>query len=314
MSDLKHLKHFNRKEFLMTDDIVTQFIELFCGVDDFCLDFEPEFNKRLLEDGTRKRIRKSKLSLSEVMTIIIWFHRSGYRTFKDYYTKEVCTHLRWAFPDLVSYNRFVELMSGALLPLCCYLRTRKGNCSGISFIDSMPCHNRRIKSNKVFSHVAKRGKNSMGWFYGFKIHLIVNDRGELLAFRLTPGNVDDREPVPDMVKDIFGKLYGDKGYISQKLFDLLFGQNIQLVTKIKRNMKNRLMPLFDGLMLRKRAIIETIHDQLKNISQIEHSRHRSVVNFLVNAISALIAYSHKEKKPSLNIRANDLGGLPAIIL
>ena len=301
----------------MTDDIITQFIELFCDVDDFCLEFEPEFNKRLLEDGTRKRIRKSKLCLSEVMTIIIWFHRSGYRTFKDYYTREVCTHLRWAFPRLVSYNRFVELMSGALLPLCCYLMTRKGRCSGISFIDSMPiaiCHNRRIHSHRVFSHVAQRGKTTMGWFYGFKAHMIVNDQGELLAFRLTPGNTDDREPVPDMVKGIFGKLFGDKGYISQKLFELLFDDGIQLVTRIRRNMKNRLMPLFDKLMVRKRAIIETIHDQLKNISQIEHTRHRSPANFLVNVIAALIAYTHKEKKPSLNIRANELAGLPAIIV
>ncbi len=297
----------------MNTDITT----LFCNVDDFRLGFESEYNKRLLEDGTRKRIRGSRLNLSEVMTITIWFHMSSYRTFKDYYIKHVCKYLRSEFPDLVSYNRFVELMSDVLLPLCCYLRTRKGNCSGISFIDSMPiavCHNRRIRSNKVFSNVAQRGKNSVGWFYGFKTHLIVNDQGELLAFRLTPGNVDDREPVPDMVRDLFGKLFGDKGYISQDLFDLLFDQHIQLVTKIKRNMKNKLMPVFDKLMLRKRAIIETIHDQLKNISQIQHSRHRSVTNFLVNAISALIAYSHKEKKPSLNIRANDLAGLPAIVM
>jgi hypothetical protein len=220
-------KLFDTKEFLMTDDIMMQFIELFCPVDDFCLEFEPEYNKRLLEDGTRKRIRKSRLCLSEIMTIIIWFHRSGYRTFKDYYTREVCTHLRWAFPRLVSYNRFVELMPGALLPLCCYLMTRKGRCSGISFIDSMPiavCHNRRIHSHRVFSHVAERGKTTMGWFYGFKAHLIVNDQGELLAFRLTSGNVDDREPVPEMVKDIFGKLFGDKGYISQKLFEIVCTQ------------------------------------------------------------------------------------------
>ena len=117
-----------------------------------------------------------------------------------------------------------------------------------------------------------------------------------------------------MVKDIFGKLFGDKGYISQELFKLLFGDGIQLVTRIKRNMKNKLMPVFDKLMLRKRAIIETIHDQLKNISQIEHTRHRSPVNFLVNVIAALIAYTHKEKKPSLNIRANDLAGLPTIVV
>jgi len=295
----------------------TDITALFYDVDNFRLSFESEYNKRLLENGTRKRIRESRLNLSEVMTIIIWFHMSSYRTFKDYYIKHVCKHLRSEFPDLVSYNRFVELMSGALLPLCCYLRTRKGNCSGISFIDSMPiavCHNRRIRSHKVFSNVAQRGKNSVGWFYGFKTHLIVNDQGELLAFRLTPGNVDDREPVPDMVRDLFGKLFGDKGYISQELFDLLFGQHIQLVTKIKRNMKNKLMPIFDKLILRKRAIIETIHDQLKNISQIQHTRHRSVTNFLVNTISALIAYSHKEKKPSLNIRANDFAGLPAIVM
>ena len=297
----------------MSSDIIA----LFCDVDDFCLVFEPEYNKRQLEDGTRKRIRKSKLCLSEVMTIIIWFHISGYRTFKDYYMKHVCKHLRSEFPDLVSYNRFVELMSDALFPLCCYLYTRKGNCSGVSFIDSMPiavCHNRRIPSNKVFAHIAQRGKNSVDWFYGFKTHLIFNDQGEFLAFRFTPGNTDDREPVPDMVKDIFGKLFGDKGYISQNLFDLLFAQDVQLVTKIKRNMKNKLMPLFDKLMLRKRAIVETIHDQLNNISQIQHTRHRSVANFLVNVIAALIAYTHKEKKPSLNIRANDLAGLPAIII
>ncbi len=295
----------------------TDIIALFCDVDDFCLVFEPEYNKRQLEDGTRKRIRRSKLCLSEVMTIIIWFHMSGYRTFKDYYMKHVCKHLRSEFPDLVSYNRFVELTSDALFPLCCYLYTRKGNCSGVSFIDSMPiavCHNRRIPSNKVFAHIAQRGKNSVDWFYGFKTHLIFNDQGEFLAFHFTPGNVDDREPVPEMAKDIFGKLFGDKGYISQNLFDLLFAQDVQLVTKIKRNMKNKLMPLFDKLMLRKRAIVETIHDQLKNISQIQHSRHRSVANFLVNVIAALIAYTHKEKKPSLNIRANDLAGLPDIII
>jgi len=299
----------------MTDNIVTQFIGLFCPIDDFCLKFKPEFSKTQLADGTKKRIRKSTLSLSEIMTIIVWFHSSGYRTFKDYYTKEVCTHLRWAFPELVSYNRFVELMPSALYPLCCYLLTRKGRCSGISFVDSMPiavCHNRRIHSHRVLSGAARRGKNTMGWFYGFKLHLIVNDQGELLAFHFTPGNTDDREPLPDMVKGLFGKLFGDKGYISQKLFELLFADGVQLVTKIKRNMKNKLMHIFDKLMIRKRAIIETIHDQLKNISQIEHTRHRSPANFLVNAIAALIAYTHKEKKPSLNIRVNDLAGLPAI--
>lgn len=298
----------------MDDNSITRLISLFYDVDNFCLRFEPTYEKKQLENGSKRRLRERTLCLSEIMTIIIWFHMSGYKTFKDYYTREVCNNLRWAFPFLVSYNRFVELMSDALIPLCYYLCTRKGICSGISFIDSMKitvCHNRRINSNRVFSNIASRGKDSVGWFYGFKLHFIVNDQGELLAFRFTPGNIDDREPVPDIVKGLFGKLFGDKGYISQELFDLLFGQGIQLITRLRKNMKNKLMPIFDKLMLRKRAIIETIGDQLKNISQIEHSRHRSPVNFLVNAVSALIAYTHKEKKPSLNIRVNDFG-VPAI--
>ena len=290
---------------------------LFCDIDDFCSDFLPEYHRHLIDDGKIKRVRKSTLSQSEVMTIIIEFQRSGYRTFKHYYQRHVCMYLRWAFPQVVSYNRFVELMSEALVPLCAYLRTRKGACSGISFIDSMPiavCHNRRIHSHQVFDETAKRGKNSVGWFYGFKLHLIVNDCGELLAIQLTTGNVDDRTPVPKMVKDLFGKLFGDKGYISQPLFDLLFDGGIQLVTKIRKNMENKLMPIFDKLMLRKRAIIETIYDQLKNISQVEHTRHRSGFNFLVNIVSALIAYTYQEKKPSLNIRLPHSSDLPAVII
>ena len=117
-----------------------------------------------------------------------------------------------------------------------------------------------------------------------------------------------------MVKKLFGKLFGDKGYISQPLFDLLFDDNVQLVTKIRKNMTNKLMDVFDKALLRKRAIIETINDQLKNISQIEHTRHRSVINFLVNVICGLIAYTHKEKKPSLNLRVGQMADLPAIVL
>lgn len=294
-------------------DIVT----LFCDIDEFCLSFEPAFTQRLLQDGTKKRHKKGRLWLSEIMTIMVWFHASAYRTFKDDSTKEVMSHLRWAFPHLVSYQRFVELMPSALLPLCCYLQTRKGACSGISFVDAMPiavCHHRRIPSHQVFSQVARRGKNSVDWFYGFKLHLLVNDQGALLAFRLTPGNVDDRRPVPEMVQGLCGKRFGDRGYSSQKLFDLLYTQDLHLVTKLKAKMKNKLMPLFDKLMLRKRALIETIHDQRKNIAQIEHSRHRSVANFLVNVVAALIAYSYQEKKPSLHIRVHEHRQLPAVVL
>ncbi len=134
----------------------------------------------------------------------------------------------------------------------------------------------------------------------------MNDAGELLAYMITAGNIDDRKPVPGLVQKVFGKVFGDKGYISSDLFDRLMQQGVQLITKIKSNMKNKLMPLIDKLMLRKRGIVETIIDQLKNISQIEHSRHRSPTNFLVNLLSGLIAYTLRPKKPSLNLRENEL--------
>jgi len=289
-------------------------VELFVGVDDFCQVFLPKLKQHLLSSGEIQRQRARSLTISEVMTILIHFHQSHYRNFKAYYCEYVLVHLRSEFPDLVSYSRFVEFIPSALLPLCGYLRlTCLRDCTGISFIDSTSldvCLNQRISSHKVFAGLAQRGKTSTGWFFGFKLHLVFNDRGEILNVTLTPGNVDDRKPVPYLVRKLFGKLFGDKGYLSQPLFEELYKTfGIQLITKIKSNMKNRLMLFSDKLLLRKRAIVETIIDQLKNISQIEHSRHRSVTNFLVNVLCGLIAYAHQPKKPSLG--RDSLVALPA---
>ena len=287
-------------------------VETFCSVDDFCQLFETHWERMQLQSGFRQRRRKSQLSLSEVMTIIIHFHQSGYRTFKSYYQNYVLVHLRSEFPGLVSYSRFVRLMKRAIVPLLFYLKVNQGSCTGISFVDSTPikvCHNRRIQRHKTFKGLAAHGKTTMGWFYGFKLHLVVNEHGEILTFQLTPGNVDDRKPVPFLSKGLFGKLFADRGYISQDLFAKLFQEDVQLITGIRKNMQNRLMPWVDKLLLRKRSIIETINDQLKNISQIEHSRHRSFVNFFVNLIAGLIAYCLQPKKPSLHIH----DALPATI-
>jgi len=284
-------------------------VTLFCRIDDFCQLFEPIFKQKLLADKPKQRRRKQRLSLSEVMTIIIYFHASGYRNFKQYYLGYVREHLRAEFPDLVSYNRFVELMQGAAVPLSVYLDSCKGECSGIAFVDSTSlavCHNRRIHAHRVFDGFAKRGQTSVGWFYGFKLHLVINHLGEILGIRLTPGNVDDRQPVPAMVKRMWGKLFGDKGYLSQALSEQLLMQDLQLITKVRKNMKQRLVSMFDKLLLRKRAVMESVIDQLKNISQIEHSRHRSVTNFIVNVLAGLIAYSYREKKPALNIEIKEL--------
>ena len=279
-------------------------VAVFCDVDDFCKEYERYCMHSLMMEKQRI-IPKTRMALSEIMTILIMYHLSGYRTFKWYYTKYVMVYQKKNYPDLVSYNRFVEIMKYALVPLVLYIvRARFVKCSEISFVDSTPikvCDNHRIRTNHVFSEYAKMGKSSMGWFYGFKLHLIINEQGEILSFCLTSGNVDDRnEKVMDsLTKEIFGKLFADRGYISQKLFENLLKKDITLITRAKKNMKNKLMDYYDRLMLRKRTVIESVNDFLKNICNIEHSRHRSITNFLVNLVSALAAYSFLPKKPSI---------------
>jgi IS5 family transposase len=279
---------------------------LFCDVDDFCKLFLPVWNRQLLASGQKQRQRTRSLTMSEVMTILVAFHQSHYRDFKAYYCEQVLKSWRAEFPGLVSYTRFVEYIPSTLVPLIMYLRTCcLGQCTGLSFIDSTSldvCLNQRIHTHKVFAGLAQRGKTSTGWFFGFKLHLVVNDRGEILQLCITPGNVDDRKPVPKLVKHLTGKLFGDKGYLSQPLAQSLRDLfNLQLITKLRKNMKNQLMTWTDRILLRRRAIVETIIDQLKNISQIEHSRHRSITNFFINVLCGLIAYSRRPLKPSLGL-------------
>ncbi len=279
------------------------FTDVFCSVDDFCKQFEPFLQQRQIESGKRKRRRRSGLCNSEIMTILIVFHSSNYRTFKLFYLMLLDQH-KAEFPGLVSYGHFIKLIPTIALPLLAYLHTRFGECTGVAFIDATSikvCGNKRITRNRVFKGIAARGKTTMGWFYGFKLHLVINELGELLGFHVTPGNVDDRDPVPRMTRHLTGKLFGDKGYISSKLFDELWGHGLQLITYIRSNMKNRLMPLIDKLLLRKRSLIETVNDQLKNIAQVEHTRHRSPMNFIVHLLAGLASYTHQPKKPSINL-------------
>ena len=280
-----------------------------CPVDDFWKSFAPAWRQSLLHSGQIKRQRSGHLVESEIMTILIQFHQSHYRDFKAYYTQHVCTHWRAEFPGLISYTRFVDLMPSVLVPLAAYLEACRGRCNGLSLVDSTKlavCCNRRIQPHRVFAGLAGRGKDSVDWSYGFKRHVVVNDCGELLACRLTPGNVDERRPVPEMVPSLFGKLIGDTGDLSKDLLAQLVQQGVEWITPIRKNMKLGLLRLHDKLLLRKRVLIETINDQLKNISQIEPSRHRSVGNFLVNVLAGVIASCHQPKKPSLQVTPEGL--------
>jgi len=282
--------------------MVEQIIAVFCDIDDF----SKEYEKHMIE-GEAPVNQKTKMALSEIMTIAVMYHLSHYREFKWYYKNFVCKEWRVYFPKLVSYNRFVEIMQCISVPLILYLmRDGFGKCSGINFADSTSidvCDNRRMHSHKVFKDLAKRGKSSTGWFFGFKLHIVVNDRGEILSFCITPANVDDKDwnVMSHLTKNLFGKLFADKGYMSPKLFAKLWDRNVQLVTKIRKNMKNKLMDFTDKLLLRKRAVIECVNDFLKNICNIEHSRHRSINNFFTNTFSALVAYSFLPKKPAISL-------------
>ena len=279
------------------------FTELFVDVDDFTKGFEVELERyRLVDDRSRRR-REGQLSGSEIMTLLIAFQTSNFRDFKHFYLY-LLTHHRHDFPDLVSYARFVHLIPRVMMPLFAYLVTRcLGTATGISFIDSTAlkvCHPKRIHRHRVFEGLAAIGKTSMGWFHGFKLHLVINHHGDLLAFAFTTGGGGDRQPVESMTQNLWGKLFGDKGYISQALFDRLYQRGVKLITHIRKNMKNKLISLEEKLLLRKRSLIETVNDQLKNVCQIQHTRHRSPVNFLVHLIAGLIAYTKQPKRPSIN--------------
>jgi hypothetical protein len=287
--------------------------EIFYLIDEFYKEFEKVAHGSTLQmdTGAKTRNRRSKLSDSEVMTIMVLFHYKQFRNLKHFYLYYVRVHMEGEFPRTVSYNRFVELQQKVVLPMAIFLKTCcLGRCTGISFIDSTPlraCHIKRERQHRTFKGMATKGQCSIGWFFGFKLHFIINDRGEVLDFMLTQGNVDDREPLRnlDFHKRIFGKIYGDKGYIGKDLFEQLFVDGVHLVTKIRKNMKNCLMLLQDRVMLRKRALIETVNDELKNQCQVEHTRHRSFENFVTNLLSGLIAYSFFDKKPSLNLEIID---------
>jgi len=281
--------------------------KLFCSIDDFWKSFEDYWIKNQLIHKP-SRGPTCKLSMSEIMTIMILFHQSNFRTFKHFYFF-LQQDYRKAFPKMPCYSRFIALQKSVFIPLFTYLHHCKGKVTGISFIDSTVlkvCNIKRSYAHKVFKGLATKGKSTMGWFFGFKLHLIVNENGEILSFQITPGNVSDLSPVASLSEGLWGKLFGDRGYISFSLFQRLFSKNLQLITRLRSNMKNKLMDIQDKMLLRKRAIIESINDQLKNISQIEHSRHRSPCNFLINLLSGLIAYCHQKKKPSLKLPKRSL--------
>jgi hypothetical protein len=285
-------------------------IQLFCQTDDFAKVFEPTLMKHLLPASTtllkRSAVNKPAISLSEMMTIEILYHLSGYKCFQYFYQQEVQQgSLHTYFPKAPAYNRFVELKPRMLLPLIAYLHcVRLGQFLGLYYADSTTlkvCHNRRIHQNRVFSQVAKRGHTSTGWFYGCKLFLVVNALGEIVQAFMTPGNVSDNTTsgLKKLLKGLSGLALADKGFINQKAFDELLSNGLKLITAIRSNMKNSLMLLQEKMLLKKRGMIESVIDILKSVCNIEHTRHRSALNMMVNTYAALCAYATFDRKPSI---------------
>jgi hypothetical protein len=291
---------------------MNKLVELFCDVDDFCNVFIPQWQKQLLEDGTQKRQRSGRMTTSEMMTIVVSFHVLHDRDFKNYSLIYVTHVYKDDFPNLLSYTRFLEMIPRVAVPMCAYFTSLKGKPTGFEFIDPTSikvCHNIRIPRHKTFGGVAQRGKGTMSWFYGFKLHLVVNHHGEIVAAKVTTGNVHDTQPVAELAEGLTDKLYGDKGYLSQALAADLFEKGVTLVTTVRKNMKAKAISLWDRAMLSRRYIIETINDPLKNILYIKHSRHRSMNRFMLNLIAGLVAYCLEKDKPSLNLTDVELNSM-----
>ncbi len=278
--------------------------KLYVIVDDFCKQYEQYLNSQTLPKN-KQPTRTPGIEISEIMTIVLLFQQSPAKNFKYFYTSYLQLYTS-EFPMLPSYNRFIELQQRclghfyALLMILCAMAKR----TGIEYIDSTPvpvCHNKRIYRHKVFKDLAARGKSTMGWFFGFKLHLVINEKGELLNALLTPGNVDDRKPVRKMTAKLTGLLFADKGYVDKDLFHDLYERGLKLVTGIKKNMKNKLIHLREKILLRKRSIIETVNGVLKEDFQISHTRHRSFINGFIHIFSTLVAYALKSKNLLSNL-------------
>src|SRR5512144_1643333 len=273
-------------------------------MDDFCRRFEPAWRQHQLTAGAQKRRRGNALSRSELMTLVVLFHQLRFRQFKRFSLDYGCRDRRPAFPPLPSYPRCVELWPRCAAPVAALFEALKGSCDGISIVDATPlavCDNRRLSRHRVFRHIAARGKTSMGWFYGFKLHTIIHSRGELIRLKLTAGNVDDRKPLPSLCRGLFGYLLADKGYIAQWLTQALAERNIHLITTRRKTMKPAPRTEVEKAFLRRRCLIETVVDELKNRCQIEHTRHRSVGNFLLNLMAGIVAYCLADNKPTLQL-------------
>jgi hypothetical protein len=292
---------------MQTQSCEEKLIEIFVAVDDFVILFEQWLVSRKLPLPAQPT-RQPDLTASEIITLLVYYHHSGYKTFQYFYERLALPQLATYFPKLVSYNRFIELVPRqlTLLHVLTKYLSLSSKRTGCYFADSkkLPvCHNKRIYNHKVFAHIAGRGKSSTGWFYGLKLHLVINELGQVMNFLITPANVSDNNDT--VLQKLLGRLqghcYADKGYLT-KLFEQFYQQGLRLITKVRNNMKNQLLSLDDKLRLKKRALIESVNDILMSVLDVDHSWHRSPLNALVHTMAGLVAYHFYDTKPCVFVK------------
>lgn len=283
----------------------TKLVEIFVDCDDFCKEFEQIYQQMTLPFRHPHATRTPGIHSSEIMSIAIYYHLSGMKCFQYYYEQCVLKSLKSYFPKAPSYSRFIELMPRCFFLLFAFLhRQRRGMETGIYFADSKKlavCHNLRIFYHRVFKGIAQRGKSSTGWFYGLKLFLVINCYGQIMQCSVTAGNTADNNE--SVLKKFFqklkGKLFADKGFLSQKIFSHCLEHGLKIITKIRSNMKNKLMLMDEKLLLAKRGMIESALDIMMTVCDIDHTRHRSPVNSIVNLFAGLNAYTYLDKLPSV---------------
>jgi hypothetical protein len=282
--------------------MLDQLEEVFCAVDDFCKGFQPQWEAHLIGGGNKPRGPEPGLCDSEIIVLLLVLHSSGYKYLKNFYNGPMGEVLRRYFPDMPCYERFIALQKRVFVPLMFFMISRLGKKTGIYYVDStaLPvCHNRRIQRHKTFAGLAARGKTTMGWFFGFKLHLVFNELNEIVALKLTGGNVSDITPVPSLTKDLTGKLFGDKGYIGKKLAEKLLRRGLALLTRVRKNMKSLPISMIDKMLLNTRNMAETIIGKIKLFSSLNLPKHRLPINAFLHILAAITAYQINPIKPDI---------------
>ena len=272
---------------------INQLTRIFCQVDDFCKEINSQQMNYFLPAPTSRRGPPCCLCDSEIMTILIFFQSSQWRNFKSYYEYFLSTFYKTAFPKLPSYNRFIEIMNRIIFHLILFSQINAGKRTGIYFIDStcLPvCHLKRSKRHKTFDEIAQYGRTSVGWFFGLKLHIIINDRGELMAFKITNGKRNDAKAGESIMQKLQGLMFGDKGYLGRQLFSRLLEKGLNLITRGRKNMKQKNYSSMEKQLLNKRGIIETVINHFKHHYHIWHTRHRSIVNAITHLMAGIAAY------------------------